>query len=483
MSVELNVAYAFWQAYDQYYETSLTHRRFKHRDILPLIEKLRERPDFTVTKTGDSFEGRAVHLIKFGTGKKRVMLWSQMHGDEAVATAALFDFMNFVREPGQMHEFRDHLLKDITFYVMPMVNPDGTERYQRRNAQQIDLNRDAQRLEAPESRLLMDTFKQVKPHFGFNMHDQTHRYGAGNTFLTAALSFLAPPYNEKRETGEPRRSAMHLIGKMFIILSRFIPEHIGRYTDELEERSFGDTFQSMGSSILLIESGGWKGDAERQYVRKLNVLAIAAAFYSICLDTYRHIPLDVYGSIPLNEKNIFDLLLRNVSIVHNGIITRLDIGINREEHNTADAAGYFLAGTVEDMGDLSPFYGIEELDCTGLTAEQGRVYESTLENIEELEKLDPGELHASGFTHVTLRRVPDYQLFSSSPVNIIEEGGTGNSAAALPEAGSAANLVLRGKDGKVQHIVINGFLTIPGRDCRSVPNGRVIRQGNGNSVI
>ena len=35
------------------------------------------------------------------------------------------------------------ILSALTLYVVPMLNPDGAERYQRRNAQNIDLNRDA----------------------------------------------------------------------------------------------------------------------------------------------------------------------------------------------------------------------------------------------------------------------------------------------------------------------------------------------------
>ena len=42
------------------------------------------------------------------------------------------------------------ILSSLTLYVVPMLNPDGAERFQRRNAQSIDINRDALRLQTPE---------------------------------------------------------------------------------------------------------------------------------------------------------------------------------------------------------------------------------------------------------------------------------------------------------------------------------------------
>ena len=35
------------------------------------------------------------------------------------------------------------MLDNLTIHVVPMLNPDGAERYQRRNVQDIDINRDA----------------------------------------------------------------------------------------------------------------------------------------------------------------------------------------------------------------------------------------------------------------------------------------------------------------------------------------------------
>lgn len=46
------------------------------------------------------------------------------------------------------------LRKGTTLHFLPVMNPDGAARFQRRNAQGIDVNRDARALASPEARAL-----------------------------------------------------------------------------------------------------------------------------------------------------------------------------------------------------------------------------------------------------------------------------------------------------------------------------------------
>ena len=105
---------------------------------------------------------KAARSITFGRAAAafRVLLWSQMHGDEPTATAALFDIFEFLRRHRDDPTVRD-ILSSLTLHVVPMLNPDGAERFQRRNAQSIDINRDALRLQTPEGR----TLKAVRDRF------------------------------------------------------------------------------------------------------------------------------------------------------------------------------------------------------------------------------------------------------------------------------------------------------------------------------
>ena len=60
------------------------------------------------------------------------------------------------------------LFEHVTLYFLPMVNPDGAERFKRRNFYDIDLNRDASRLQCPEAVILKSVFDSLKADFGFN---------------------------------------------------------------------------------------------------------------------------------------------------------------------------------------------------------------------------------------------------------------------------------------------------------------------------
>jgi len=93
-------------------------------------------------EVGRSFEGRPIHLLTAGRGPRRVLLWSQMHGDEPSATPALLDVARYLATKTGDPVIRT-IRDELTILMVPMLNPDGAERYQRRNAQEIAVNRDA----------------------------------------------------------------------------------------------------------------------------------------------------------------------------------------------------------------------------------------------------------------------------------------------------------------------------------------------------
>ena len=346
-----------YQSYERYKENSLTHRRFKHSDITPLIDKLKHHKQFNVKVVGKSVEGRELKLITIGKGKTKIFMWSQMHGDEPTATAALFDIFNFINDPANK-EFCKALFDRVTLYFLPMVNPDGAERFKRRNFYDIDLNRDASRLQCPEAVILKTVFDSIKADFGFNLHDQSHRYSVGNSFRTATICFLAPAYNYEKDFNDVRGKAVKLIGSMFQALSQFIPGHIAKYSDEYEPRAFGDNFQKWGTSTILIESGGWKDDPEKQFIRKLNFIALISAFKSIAEESYVNTSSEIYESIPFNDKYIFDVILRNLTVKSGKEKIKIDIGINLDEFEGPKEKKIFYKSQVDDLGDLSTFYAL-----------------------------------------------------------------------------------------------------------------------------
>jgi len=356
-----------FDAHELYKEKTFVERRtFKHRHLIPLIEKLKTNTSFSVSEVEKSFEGRSIFQVKYGNGAPPVLLWSQMHGDEATATMAMLDIFNFLSASGDgFDDLRKKLKENSTLYFVPMLNPDGVERWQRRTALQIDMNRDALRLQCPESKLLKNLQQTLKPLVGFNLHDQSPRYSVGETKEVAAISFLATAYNHERTINSVRERAMQLIVGMNRELQKFVPNQVARYSDEFEPRAFGDNIAKWGTSLVLIESGGYKNDPEKQYLRKMNFIAILTSLVSIADGTYGRENRNNYEKIPQNEKNHFDLIIRNARTMQNGQPITVDIALNRNEANNTTATGFFYKSAIEDFGDLSVFYGIEELDAQG----------------------------------------------------------------------------------------------------------------------
>ena len=157
------------------------------------------------------------------------MMWSQMHGNESTTTRALINLL-FLIDENPSH-FKD-LYENLQLIIIPIVNPDGALSYERFNANQVDLNRDAVNLSQPESKLLMHTFKSCQPDFCLNLHDQRSIYGTNGNF--AGMSFLAPSYNKEQSVNSNREKSMSLIVETADFLSKNgLDGNIGRYDETL----------------------------------------------------------------------------------------------------------------------------------------------------------------------------------------------------------------------------------------------------------
>jgi len=455
MAQEKQIAWDLYHSYENFKEKTLTNRRFKHSDIVPLIERLKNNKNFKVDKIGISVEGRDIYLISLGSGKTKVFLWSQMHGDEPTATAALFDMFNFFSADSAYPEIKNLILSNLSIYIIPMVNPDGAEEFQRRNIVEIDLNRDVLQQQTPEAQILKNVFDSLKADFGFNLHDQGRDYSAGNSFNPASISFLAPSPDYKKSLTPPREKAMKLIGNLVTILNEFIPGHIAKYSDDYEPRAFGDNFTKLGTGVVLLESGGWRGDREKQFLRKINYLTLLSGLNSIATEGYATTDLSVYESIPQNEKFMMDVILKDLRLKKDNNEYVIDIGINFDEVNVNDAKDFYLKADIEDVGDLSVFAGYEEFDLSGCTVEPGKTKLEIYHNIDELEKINLTQLFKAGYTNVILQNDSFQGEYSHFPFNIILNNKAFREGKIKPE--ESPNLIIK-KNNEVKFAVVNGFL-------------------------
>lgn len=433
-----------------YREKAFAVRRFSHADMIPHIQK---RSDlFSSEALGKSIEGRDILRLDYGMGSKKVMLWSQMHGNESTATMALFDLFNFLEGADDgFDEIRNTLSKNLHIRFIPMVNPDGAEKFMRRNAWEIDLNRDFLHATSPEAVILKQARDDFEPQFGFNLHDQNTYYTAKGSRNPATISVLAPAYDEATNINDVRSNAMKVVVGMNEVLQEEVPGHVGKYNDAFEPRAFGDNFQARGTSTILIESGGYPNDPEKQYIRRLNFMIILNSLYQIATDGYTDYTEEAYFAIPDNESRLMDVLIKGVAL-NDSVSYKVDLGIRRREVEVADPMDYYVSGSIADLGDLSVYYGYEEIDETGLVIVPGKVYDQGID-LDSFTADEAFELLRSGYLAVTTDESLEGSLHDL-PINVLGRSkdipfGTG--------LGSPTNFFLQ-KDGVLKYVVVNGYL-------------------------
>jgi hypothetical protein len=437
-------------AFEQYKEPAITHRRFKHADLQPLIQK--HSSAFEVKKMGESVAGKSISSMTWGNGNTKVMLWSQMHGNESTATMALFDLFNFLEGKNDGHEALRELLKNqLNLKFIPMLNPDGADAFKRRNNLDIDLNRDAISQISPEAVILKNARDEFEPEFGFNLHDQQIYYNVVNTPKQATISVLAPAYNLETEINEVRGRAMKTIVGMNEVLQQLIPGQVGKYDDAFEPRAFGDNIQKWGTSTILIESGGYQGDPEKQYIRKLNFLIILNALHQIATKGYEQYTTTQYFAIPDNGFQLMDLIINEMQVKVQDKLYPVDLAIRRRE--TDSNGSYYMAGSVEDLGDMQVFFGLETLDATGLVYTEGKFYPTAFESVKDITQEKALELLRQGFLAVKVKTGEARQIHTL-PVLVLK---TTEKFAAGWMTGSTPNFFLA-KDGVLKYAVVNGYL-------------------------
>lgn len=441
------------EAYSSYKESTLTKRRFKHTSVIDLINKHQGAQVLQVQQVGESVQKRAIYELAYGHGEKKVMLWSQMHGDEPTATMALFDLFNFLEGKNDKFDAVRSVLKSkLEVHFIPMLNPDGAEVYTRRNAQNIDLNRDARETATPEGKLLRKRAELIKPQFGFNLHDQNIYYNVPGTKTPATISLLAPAYNWGREINEVRGDAMKIIAGMDQLLQTYIPGAVAKYDDEHSPRAFGDSFQKWGASTILIESGAFAGDPEKQEIRKLNFIIILNALLQIAQDDYQQFSVEAYQKIPFNASQLHDVLLRDVATVSQGLPLNVDIAIRRNEITSGE--DYYTKGYIEDIGDLHDFYGFDDFDLRGFELVEAKVYDKVFDRITDLEKVNIKELLNQGYAAIKIA-ASEPNVLHNFPINVLFKGELKTFSSL--SLGKEANFFLK-KNEKIQYAVINGYL-------------------------
>jgi len=328
-----------------------------HAEVRQRVMAIRDTggPLFRVKEEGRSVENREIWSVSFGRGPFVVLMWSQMHGDEPTATSALFDLYEYIRRHHDAPAVA-HLLSQLTVHTVPMLNPDGAERFQRRNVQNIDINRDALDLATPEARLLKSLRDSLNPKVGYNLHNQNWRTSVGPPMKGAAISLLSVAYDEPRSMNEGRVLTKRLGAVIRDSLEPYAMGRLGRYDDSFEPRAFGDQLTLAGTPVLLIETGPWPDANPDPMLVKLNYIALVRSLHALADGSVHKADTARYDSLPENVGGGFHTIIRSVAVTRkDGEAPQVtDVGLVgvrrvRVEDGTRTA---FLALTVGGSGNL-----------------------------------------------------------------------------------------------------------------------------------
>ena len=362
----------------------------KHSFLLPELRNIvgGSKAMFFMQEAGKSLEGRSINRVIFGKGPVNVLLWSQMHGDEPTATLALMDIFSFLAQ-NKSEPWVVRLSESITAHFIPLLNPDGAERFRRFTAAGIDMNRDARNLATPEANVLREAHQLLRPAFGFNLHDQGLS-SVGAAPSVTALSLLAPAVDEARSMPMVRIKAMRVGALIARVVNQFAAGHIATYDDAFEPRAFGDTMQRLGTSTILIEAGQWPEDPEKKFIRKMNFVSILTALHAIGDGSYQDVELEHYTGLVQNGKRMFDLMVRNLVITRaDGWTTTSDVGllIQPQGEQTSEVPNVNSLYAVKEIGDLKDFGGLSTFDASARTIQADAIGIDKCFRLKELKDL------------------------------------------------------------------------------------------------
>ncbi|MBW7674618.1 M14 family zinc carboxypeptidase [Chryseobacterium chendengshani] len=334
---------------------------FQNRYIFPekLFSYLQTNLSDHIIEIGRSYLDKPIYKLTVGNGDIKVLAWSQMHGNESNATLAMLDLMATLDNAPKM---KNELFSQISLDFIFMLNPDGSERWTRLTAAEIDLNRDFHNEASVEIKFLKKIASEKKYDYALNLHEQRTIFTTDGIH-PATLSFLAPSENEERTITENRKKCMAVIAQTYKNLKKLIPNQIGRYTDEFYPTSTGDNFIKAGMATILFEGGHFIGDYTRKGTRKYYTIALYYTLKAISELKSDTTDWEKYLEIPENQETHYDIVYRNVKLNtdHECI---LDIAVQYREVIEEGKDEISFIPFVMEVGDVNR-KGWLEIDCTG----------------------------------------------------------------------------------------------------------------------
>jgi len=335
---------------------------FPNRYISPesLYNFIRENLSDYVSEIGKSTLGLPIYNFSYGTGSINKLAWSQMHGNESNTTHCMLDlWYSLESQP----ELKEEVFSKISLDFIFMLNPDGSKVWTRRNALDVDMNRDYLQGASCEMQLLKEIAFSKKYDYGFNLHEQRTLFSTDGK-NPATLSFLAPSQDFDRTVTETRKKSMAVISEIYEALKTQIPNQIARYSDEFYPTSTGDNLMKAGISVVLFDGGHFPNDYQRFGTRKYYTIALYTALSTIGKLENDTLGFERYFEIPENKESHFDIIYRNLKL-NTDFECILDVAVQFKEEIREGNKEISFVPIVVEVGDLHRKKGWKEIDCTG----------------------------------------------------------------------------------------------------------------------
>ena len=119
--------------YANHSEKALSGRRIPYDTIAPLLNAM-DNTLFSTKQAGSSEKNTPIYSVQIGNGPRKILLWSQMHGNESTGTKAMFDLFKFLDHPENLDHIKAAVLNKCSLVFVPILNPDGADAFTRVNA-------------------------------------------------------------------------------------------------------------------------------------------------------------------------------------------------------------------------------------------------------------------------------------------------------------------------------------------------------------
>lgn len=148
----------------------------------------------TLSSAGKTVENREMWLLEISAkdvvdeNKPKLLYISSMHGDEVVGKEMMMYLLRDLLNGYGTDARATSLLRNAKLFIIPSMNPDGTERHQRFNANGVDLNRNFPEM---DEEAFSTSGRAIETKNIMELH-RAHHFQVSANFHTGALCVNLP---------------------------------------------------------------------------------------------------------------------------------------------------------------------------------------------------------------------------------------------------------------------------------------------------